>query len=88
MITQKEKQLTIQLLVEKLQRISNKKVIFTEEYKDNGNFGPEEFNLKSSFNLEPKFAFKLYNILKGEFPEIAQEFTQSAFFTFLNDNLK
>ena len=42
---------------------------------------------KSMFNINPKLAFRLYDILKVKFPEIAQEFTQSAFFTFLNENL-
>ena len=42
---------------------------------------------KSMFNINPKLAFRLYDILKVKFPEVGQEFTESAFFTFLNENL-
>ena len=40
------------------------------------------------FNLEPKLAFKLYDLLKAKFPEIAKEYpTASGFFYFLNSSM-
>ena len=36
----------------------------------------------------PELAFKIYKVLSDKYPDIKREFTASAFFTFLNDNIK
>ena len=48
----------------------------------------ELVNENTSFNLDPKLAFKLYDILKSEYPQIGNDHTKSSFFYFLNEKLK
>lgn len=43
---------------------------------------------ESSFNITPNIAFKIHKALKEKYPQIGQDFTESAFFTFLNNNIK
>lgn len=44
--------------------------------------------IKENISLSPDLAFKIYDILKSQFPEIGKEYTKSAFYYFLNDNIK
>ena len=48
-----------------------------------------KLNEDKLFNIDPKMSFQIYDILKNEVPEIGKKFaTKSAFFYFLNDNIK
>ena len=40
------------------------------------------------FNINTDLAFKIYDILKLEYPEIGKNHTKTSFFHFLNDKLK
>ena len=43
--------------------------------------------LNDIFKIDPSTAFKIYDILSKKVPEIKKEFTGSAFFHYLNNNL-
>lgn len=52
------------------------------------NIVKELINENSLFNLKPDLAFKIYDILKTEYPQIGNDYTKSSFFYFINDKLK
>jgi len=41
-----------------------------------------------SFSIEPNLAFKIYDILKEEYPVIGKNETKSSFFHLINNGLK
>jgi hypothetical protein len=46
-------------------------------------------NLKETelFKISPELAFKIYNILSKQYPDIYKDHTKSSFFNYLNSNL-
>lgn len=49
---------------------------------------PIKENESPLLNLDVKLSSKIYNVLKSKYPEIGNDFTESAFFFFLNKNIK
>jgi hypothetical protein len=39
------------------------------------------------FNIEPELSFRIYDVLKADYPEIADNYTKSSFFYYLNNKL-
>jgi len=45
-------------------------------------------DIQSGFKITPELAFKIYDLLKKEVPELSSKFpVKSAFFTYLNEKL-
>ena len=57
-----------------------------DDFKDNDS-GFRGGSPSSMFKIEPKTAFKIYDILKKEYPEIGNDHTASSFYHLLNKNL-
>jgi putative IMPACT (imprinted ancient) family translation regulator len=47
----------------------------------------KETEMTSDFKISPELAFKIYNILTKQYPDIYRDYTKSSFFNYINSNL-